>query len=123
MTKTPEGRVSVALRHAVISLGGEIRKVQWQGRVGAPDWLVMLAGSAVFVETKAPGARPRKSQLVEFGRIERASGIPVLVIDRAVYARDVMDALLARAEGNNEAYRRMRDGYSFERFSGGTLCV
>ena len=81
MTTTPEGRVSAALRQCVIKAGGEIRKVEWVGRVGAPDWLVMLHERAVFIETKAPGARPRKSQRVEFGRIERASGIPVLVID------------------------------------------
>ena len=81
MTTTPEGRVAAALRQCVINACGEIRKVEWGGRVGAPDWLVMLHGRAVFIETKAPGARPRKSQIVEFGRIERASGIPVLVID------------------------------------------
>lgn len=118
MTTTPEGRVSAALRHAVIRHGGEIRKVQWQGRVGAPDWLVMLAGGAVFIETKAPGVRPRKSQLVEFGRIERASGIPVLVIDRASDAMDVISALLSRFEGNIDVYRSMCCQYSFDRFSG-----
>ena len=122
MTKTPEGRVSAALRQAVISHGGEIRKVQWQGRVGAPDWLVMLWGGALFVETKAPGEVPRRSQMVEFSRISRASGIPVLVIDRAADAIDIIDALLFRAEGNREAYRRLREEYSFERFSRATLC-
>lgn len=116
MTTTPEGRVSAALRQAVINYGGEIRKVQWQGRVGAPDWLVMLAGGAVFVETKEPGARPRKSQLVEFGRIERASGIPVLVIDRAEDAHGIIDALLSMDEGNREAYRHRIEEYSFDRF-------
>ena len=116
MTTTPEGRVSAALRQAAISLGGEIRKVQWQGRVGAPDWLVMLAGSAVFVETKAPGERPRESQLVEFWRIERASGIPVLVIDRASDAMDVISALLSRFEGNLDVYRSLCCKYSFDRF-------
>lgn len=116
MTTTPEGRVSAALRQAVINCGGEIRKVQWQGRVGAPDWLVMLYGSALFVETKAPGGVPRRSQMVEFSRIFRASGIPVLVIDRAEDALDVIDTLLLRAEGNREAYRRMIEEYSFERF-------
>lgn len=116
MTKTPEGRVSAALRQAVIRYGGEIRKVQWQGRVGAPDWLVMLLGCAIFVETKAAGERPRKSQLVEFGRIERASGIPVLVIDRAIYAIYVANALLSRAEGDDETYRLMIEKFSFERF-------
>ena len=116
MTTTPEGRVSAALRQAVINCGGEIRKVQWQGRVGAPDWLVMLSGGGFFVETKAPGARPRKSQLVEFQRIERASGVPVLVIDHADDVIDIIGALLSRAEGNREAYRSLVEKYSFERF-------
>lgn len=122
MTTTPEGRVSAALRKAVINCGGEIRKAQWQGRVGAPDWLVMLWGGALFVETKAPGGVPRRSQMVEFSRISRASGIPVLVIDRAADAIDIIDALLFRAEGNREAYRRLCEEYSFERFSRATLC-
>lgn len=116
MTKTPEGRVSAALRQAVIYHGGEIRKVQWQGRVGAPDWLVMLFGCAVFAETKAPGDVPRRSQIVEFRRIYLASGIPVLVIDRAEDATVVIHALLSRAEGDDEPYRRMIEAYSFERF-------
>lgn len=117
MTTTPEGRVSAALRQYVINHCGEIRKVQWQGRVGAPDWLVMMWGGAPFVETKAPGDVPRRSQIVEFRRIYRASGIPVLVIDRAEDAMCVIDALLLRSEGNLEAYRSMIEEYSFERFS------
>ena len=117
MTTTPEGRVSAALRQYVINLCGEIRKVQWQGRVGAPDWLVMMWGGALFVETKAPGDVPRRSQIVEFRRIYRASGIPVLVIDRAEDAMCVIDALMLRSEGNLEAYRSMIEEYSFERFS------
>ena len=117
MTKTPEGRVSAALRQAVINHCGEIRKVQWQGRVGAPDWLVMMWGGVLFVETKAPGEVPRGSQVVEFRRIYRASGIPVLVIDRAEDAIDIINALLCRSEGNREAYLRMIEEYSFERFS------
>lgn len=116
MTTTPEGRVSAALRQAVINCGGEIRKVQWQGRVGAPDWLVMLCGCAVFVETKAPGGVPRRSQRAEFSRISRASGIPVLVIDRADDAAAIINALLSRAEGNDESYLRLIEEYSFERF-------
>lgn len=116
MTRTPEGRVSAALRQAVINYGGEIRKVQWQFRAGAPDWLVMMWGAAVFVETKAPGDVPRRSQTVEFSRIYRASGIPVLVIDRAEDSSDIVKALLSRAEGNHEAYRRLCEEYSFERF-------
>ena len=79
--KSAEGRVAAALRQCVIHAGGEVRKVEWGGRGNAPEWMVMLHGRAVFVETKAPGAKLRKSKLVEFERIERASGIPVLVID------------------------------------------
>lgn len=116
MTTTPEGRVSAALRKAVINCGGEIRKVQWQGRVGAPDWLVMLWGGALFVETKAPGDVPRRSQIVEFSRISRASGIPVLVIDRAEDAMGIIDALMSMAEGDDEPYRQMIEAYSFRRF-------
>lgn len=115
MTTTPEGRVSAALRQAVIRYGGEIRKVQWQGRVGAPDWLVMLRGGALFVEAKAPGEVPRRSQIVEFRRISRASGIPVLAIDRAEDAIDIIDALLSRAEGDDESYRLIIEKFSFER--------
>ena len=123
ITTTPEGRVSAALRQAVINCGGEIRKVQWQGRVGAPDWLVMLCGRALFVEAKAPGEVPRRSQMVEFIRISRASGIPVLVIDRAEDAIDIIDALLYRSEGNREAYIRLCEKYSFERFLEAKPCV
>lgn len=122
MTTTPEGRVSAALRQEVIKAGGEIRKVQWQGRVGAPDWLVMAWGGAVFVETKAPGEVPRASQIVEFRRLYHASGIPVLVLDRAADAVEVVNLLRARANGNREAYVRRCDCYSFERYPGVTLC-
>ena len=122
MTTTPEGRVSAALRQCVINAGGEIRKVQWQGRVGAPDWLVMYKGGAVFVETKAPSGVPRRSQIVEFQRIYRASGIPVLVIDRAANSGVAVEALQALYEGNVEEYKRLCNLHGFLRYTGVTLC-
>lgn len=83
----------------VKALGGEVRKVQWIGRVGAPDRLVMLPGGRVrmsshsfldtlmpspplstWVELKAPGEKPRTSQLREHARM-RAMGQHVVVID------------------------------------------
>jgi hypothetical protein len=74
----------------VKAMGGEVRKVQWIGRVGAPDRLVMLPkfGSGldfmhnrtVWVELKAPGAKPRPSQVREHKRM-RAMGQRVEVID------------------------------------------
>ena len=61
--------------------GGETRKVQWIGRHGAPDRLVMLPGRpAVWVELKAPGEKAKPHQLREHARM-RALGQHVVVID------------------------------------------
>lgn len=72
----------------VKALGGEVRKVQWIGRRGAPDRLVMLpadkcwhgATNAVWVELKAPGVKAKAYQLREHERM-RSMGQHVLVID------------------------------------------
>jgi hypothetical protein len=73
----------------VKAMGGEVRKVQWIGRIGAPDRLVMLPRKVwadgdtthtVWVELKAPGAKPRPSQVREHERM-RAMGQCVEVID------------------------------------------
>ena len=122
MTTTLEGRVSAALRQSVINAGGEIRKVQWQGRVGAPDWLVMMLGGAVFVEAKAPGEVPRRSQIVEFSRISRASGMPILVIDRAANAGVAVQALQALSAGDVDEYKRLCNIHGFLRYTGAALC-
>lgn len=71
--------------------GGEVRKVQWVGRAGAPDRLVMLPEKhwtlidhavvgTVWVELKAPGVKPEAHQLREHERM-RAVGQRVVVID------------------------------------------
>lgn len=75
----------------VKELGGEVRKVQWVGRRGAPDRLVMLPFHAerygcnsscrtVWVELKATGIKPEAHQLREHARM-RAMGQRVVVID------------------------------------------
>lgn len=76
----------------VKELGGEVRKVKWIGRRGAPDRLVMLperwanAGvaldprSCVWVELKATGIPPETHQLREHERMRRM-GQRVVVID------------------------------------------
>lgn len=72
----------------VKQLGGEVRKVEWIGRRGAPDRLIMLPRSAgflpamptVWVELKAPGVAPEPYQLREHERM-RALGQRVVVID------------------------------------------
>ena len=60
--------------------GGETRKVQWIGRHGAPDRMVMLPGRAIWVELKAPGEKAKPHQLREHARM-RALGQHVVVID------------------------------------------
>ena len=72
----------------VKALGGEVRKVQWIGRRGAPDRLVMLPTGwdfneprwSCWVELKAPGVKPEAYQLREHERM-RKMGQRVVVID------------------------------------------
>lgn len=76
----------------VKALGGEVRKVKWIGRNGAPDRLVMLPDGRVFevdyigydrtiwVELKATGKKPEPHQLREHKRM-RDMGQRVEVID------------------------------------------
>lgn len=86
------------LSRRVKELGGECRKVQWIGRRGAPDRLVMLPArgwvdivfnihrhkikppTSWWVELKAPGVKPEAYQLREHERM-RAMGQCVVVID------------------------------------------
>ena len=70
------------------ALGGEVRKVQWIGRRGAPDRLVMLPfqgrnpkqACTFWVELKAPGVKPEAYQLREHQRMFKM-GQHVVVID------------------------------------------
>ena len=68
------------LTNRVIEVGGEIRKVRWIGRRGAPDRLVMLPNRVVWVELKAPGKHPESHQQREHDRMRRF-GCDVIVID------------------------------------------
>ena len=87
-------RESIIEKHLVQrvkALGGEVRKVQWIGRRGAPDRLVMLPmekcadgwvtpGRTLWVELKATGVKPEGNQLREHVRM-RKMGQRVVVID------------------------------------------
>jgi hypothetical protein len=96
-----EADIEKHLVRRTIALGGEVRKVQWIGRVGAPDRLVMLpprpAGfeqdhalqlrripavpaRTIWVELKAPGIKPESHQVREHARL-KAMGQHVVVID------------------------------------------
>ena len=91
-----ESRIESYLVQQVKAHGGEVRKVQWIGRNGAPDRVVMMParlaastidcawcnpkGLAVWVELKATGEAPTAAQLREHKRM-RGVGQIVLVID------------------------------------------
>ena len=85
-----ERDIEAHLVKRVKELGGEVRKVKWIGRIGAPDRLVMLPDwepspgnrytRTLWVELKAPGEKARPSQLREHERM-RAMGQRVVVID------------------------------------------
>lgn len=90
-----EADIEAYLTKRVRELGGECRKVTWQGRKGAPDRLVMLpkeayvddAHCAIWVELKAPGLAtlfphtPHERQQHREHERMRAMGQRVVVID------------------------------------------
>lgn len=101
-----ESAIEKYLVKRVKELGGEVRKVTWPGRRGAPDRVVMLperpelacsmvmtvesAPQTIWVELKAPGKKAEPHQLREHERM-RAMGQRVEVID----SKEGVDRLLA----------------------------
>lgn len=77
---TRESDIEKYLCDRVIELGGEVRKVKWIGRNGAPDRLAMMPNCTIWVELKAPGEKCRPHQIREHERMRRM-GQRVEVID------------------------------------------
>lgn len=91
---TRESDIEDYLCDRVKTLGGEVRKVRWIGRHGAPDRLVMLPAineqatpypefrhnRTVWIELKAPGEKPKPHQVREHERMRRM-GQRVEVVD------------------------------------------
>lgn len=83
-----ESEIEKHLVKRVKELGGEVRKVQWIGRRGAPDRLVMAPWrdrfgdwvGTIWVELKAPGEKAKPHQIREHERM-RKMGQRVVVID------------------------------------------
>lgn len=61
----------------VKELGGEVRKVQFVNRPGAPDRFVMLPARqrGFWLELKAPGVTPEPHQIREHNRMRRMGEI------------------------------------------------
>ena len=87
---TPEGKVVAYIRRRVRELGGACRKCAWEGRAGAPDLLVMLRGSHFWIECKAPGERPRPSQVREHEVMREIGGCKVFVADSQETAERIL---------------------------------
>ena len=97
MTDKPirERDVEDYLVRRVAAMGGEVRKVKWFGRRGAPDRLVMLPVSAtrwdnrIWVEVKAPGEEAEPHQAREHERMRRF-GMRVEVVDSFARVDEVL---------------------------------
>lgn len=85
-----ERDISRYLNKRVKELGGEIRRVTWQGRRNAPDKLVLLPGWAFFVEEKRPGESPTPAQLRERDRLQ-ACGLSAYWVSRPEHIDCVLD--------------------------------
>jgi hypothetical protein len=102
-----ESKIEKYLVKRVKEVGGEVRKVQWLGRNGAPDRRVMLPprivpparpvvqpnflrrAEGIWVELKATGVAPEAHQLREHERM-RALGEHVVVIDSLEGVEDLL---------------------------------
>ncbi len=85
-----ESAIENYLVKRVKNLNGEIRKVSWVGRRGAPDRVVMLpGGTLIWFELKRPGGKPEAHQEREHARL-RAMGQHVVVAD----STEIIDAVL-----------------------------
>lgn len=94
---TPEGKIENYLRNQVKKHHGQIRKVRWIGRRGAPDDIIWWPGPRfAFVEVKAPGQKPTKQQLREHDRMIR-DGFKVFVVD-SFESVDAIILLLTQAD-------------------------
>ena len=88
-----EQRIERQLVQQVSKLGGLALKFVSPGMAGVPDRLLLFpGGKAVFVETKAPGKKPRPLQVHRHEQL-RALGFRVFVIDEMKQIREVLDDL------------------------------
>lgn len=91
----PEAKNENFLRKRVKEERGQIRKLRWLGRRGAPDDLVWWPGPRMaFVEVKAPDGKLSTLQSREIERL-RADGFKVYV----VYSHEDIEAMIAEVKG------------------------
>lgn len=96
--KVRESEVEDYLVKCVKKLGGEVRKVKWIGRRGAPDRFVMVCGLNFFVELKAPGKKPNEQQQREIKSL-KSKDVAVYVVD-SINAVDQLLSTIVWVTGN-----------------------
>ena len=90
-----ESTVEGYLRKKVRAAGGKCYKFVCPGHIGAPDRLCIFPGGRIFfVETKAPGGKPRPVQLA-FHRELAAIGVTMRVIDTREKVRAFVEEVTA----------------------------
>lgn len=85
-----ESHVERYLKLRVKEEGGYCLKLRFVGRLGAPDRLVLLSKRHFLVELKAPGKKPRPSQ-VRMHKLLRWAGFEVYVIDNYESVEELLD--------------------------------
>lgn len=75
-----ESAIEKYLVKQVKAHGGEVRKVRWIGRIGAPDRFVMLPMYSFWAELKSTTGKLSAAQVREFN-LMRDYGQLVFVID------------------------------------------
>lgn len=63
-----------------------------RGVAGIPDFLCCWMGKFFAIEAKAPGEKPRPTQVLQLGLINKAGGL-TFVVDEVSKLKDVEDAL------------------------------
>lgn len=72
--------------------GWFVRKVQWPGRIGAPDRVFIKDGRVVWIEFKDAGKTPRLSQTLEHDRM-KAAGAEIYWCDNITDALQILGLL------------------------------
>ena len=88
-----EAEVEDYLVKCVKKLGGEVRKVKWIGRRGAPDRFVMVCGLNFFVELKAPGKKPNEQQQREIKSL-KSRDVAVYVVDSTKAVDELLSTIV-----------------------------
>lgn len=91
-----ENIIAAELKKGLEALGLKYRRVEWTGRSGAPDILV-LYDKGVWIETKALGQTLRKTQEYEINTM-RENGFEVHVVDSLESAASLLRMLRRRLD-------------------------